>query len=387
LANKRDYYEVLGVSKTANEDEIKKSYRKLAVQFHPDKNPNNAEAAEKFREATEAYEVLKDENKRKQYDQFGHAAFDGGAGGFGGGFGGGGFHGMDLNEALRAFMGDFGGDSYYGDIFGNSRTRRGGGQSNVSQGKNIQIKLPLTLKEMHDGVTKTIKITHKIACPQCSGSGSKSGKLESCPQCNGSGRQRRVTQSIFGQMMQEVVCSKCSGTGKFAKDPCGHCSGQGVVSGEERVEVKIPAGVSEGNYITLDGKGDKGVNNGTTGDLIVIIMEKDTSVFTRHGVDLLTEIEISFTEAALGGERELETFSGKIKVKIPAGTQYGKLLKVPGKGMPVLHNERVKGDIVIRVLIKTPENLSREEKRLFEELQKTENKPKSFFQKIKNFGM
>lgn len=384
MANKRDYYEVLGVSKSASDDEIKKAYRKLAIQYHPDKNPDNAEAAEKFREATEAYEILKDETKRKQYDQFGHAAFDGGAGGGFGGFGG--FSGMDLNEALRAFMGDFGSDSsFYGDIFGSSRARRGGGAT-VSQGRNIQIKLPLNLKEMHDGVTKTIKITHKIACPQCSGSGSKSGKLESCPQCNGSGRQRRVTQSIFGQMMQETVCSKCSGTGKIVKDHCPNCSGHGVVSGEEKVEVKIPAGVSEGNYITLEGKGDKGVNNGTTGDLIVIVIEKDDSVFTRHGVDLLTEIEISFSEAALGCERELETFSGKLKVKVPAGTQYGKLLKLPGKGMPILHNERVKGDIVIRIKIKTPENLSREEKHLFEELHKVENKPKSFFQKIKNFG-
>jgi molecular chaperone DnaJ len=385
MANKRDYYEVLGVSKEASEDEIKKAYRKLAVRYHPDKNPDDAEAAEKFREATEAYEVLKDESKRRQYDQFGHAAFDNGGGGFGGGGGFSGMGGMDLNEALKAFMGDFGGDSFFGDIFGNSRSRRGG-QGGVSQGKNIQIRLPLSLKEMHDGVSKTIKISHKIGCPQCKGSGSKNGNLESCPQCNGSGRQRRVTQSIFGQMVQETICSRCSGAGKVVKDPCGSCSGTGVVAGDEKVEVKIPAGVSEGNYITIDGKGDKGVNNGTTGDLIVIIMEKDDSIFTRHGVDLLTEMEISFSEAALGSERELETFSGKLKVKIQAGTQSGKLLKIPGKGMPVLH-ERVKGDIIIKVKVITPENLSKEAKALFEELQKLEQKPKSFFQKIKDFGL
>ena len=381
---KRDYYEVLGVSKEANEDEIKKSYRKLAVRYHPDKNPNDAEAAEKFREATEAYEVLKDENKRKQYDQFGHQAFEGGAGGFGGGFSG--MGGMDLSEALKAFMGDFGGDSFFGDIFGNSRARRGN-QGVVNQGKNIQIKLPLTLKEMHDGVNKTIKIRRKIACPQCNGSGSKSGSLENCPQCNGSGRSRRVMQSIFGQMVQETICSRCTGTGKVVKDPCSNCSGMGVIAGEDKVEVKIPAGVSEGNYITIDGKGDKGINNGTSGDLIVIIVEKDESVFTRHGIDLLTEMEISFSDAALGCEREVETFAGKVKVKIQAGTQSEKLLKIPGKGMPVLHNERTKGDIVIKVKVKTPENLSKDEKKLFEQLQKLEQKPKNFFQKIKNFGL
>ena len=383
MANKRDYYEVLGVAKNASEDDIKKSYRKLAVQYHPDKNPNDAQAAEKFREATEAYEVLKDDNKRRQYDQFGHAAFDNsGGGGFGGGWSG--MGGMDLNEALKAFMGDFGGDSFFGDIFG-SRARRGS-QGNVVQGKNIQIKLPLTLKEMHDGVVKTIKIRHKVACPQCNASGSKSGSLDSCPQCNGSGRQRRVMQSIFGQMVQEAACPKCAGTGRVVKDPCGQCAGSGVITGEDKVEVKIPAGVTEGNYVTLDGKGDKGPNNGTSGDLIVIITEKDDSIFTRHGIDLLTEMEISFSEAALGCEREIETFGGKLKVKIQAGTQSEKLLKIPGKGMPVLHNERAKGDIIIKVRIKTPESLSKEEKNLFEQLQKLEKKPKSFFQKIKNFG-
>jgi len=384
MSNKRDYYDILGVPKDANEDEIKKSYRKLAVRYHPDKNPNDSEAAERFREATEAYEVLKDGNKRRQYDQFGHAAFENGSGGFGGFSGG--FGGMDLNEALKAFMGDFGGDSFFGDIFGGARARRGG-HGNVNQGKNTQIKLPLTLKEMHDGVTKIIKIRRKIGCAQCNGSGSKNGNLESCPQCNGSGRSRRVMQSIFGQMIQETICTKCSGMGKVVKDPCGNCSGTGVVSGEDKVEVKIPAGVSEGNYITIDGKGDKGVNNGTYGDLIVIVIEKDDSVFTRHGIDLLTEMEISFSEAALGCEREIETFSGKVKIKIQAGTQSEKLLKIPGKGMPILHNERSRGDIVIKVKVKTPENLSKEEKRLFEQLLKLDQKPKSFFQKIKRFGL
>jgi molecular chaperone DnaJ len=384
MANKKDYYDVLSVSKEANEDEIKKAYRKLAVRFHPDKNPDDPEAAEKFREATEAYEVLKDENKRKRYDQFGHSAFDNAAGG---GFGGGGFgfSGMDLNEALKAFMGDFGGDSFFGDIFGKSRARQG--QGSVSQGKNIQIKLPLTLKEMHDGVSKTIKIRRKISCSSCNGSGSKSGKLDACTHCNGSGRSRRVIQSIFGQMVQETVCSACSGTGKAVRDPCGPCSGTGVVTGDDKVEVKIPAGVSEGNYITIDDKGDKGINNGLYGDLIVIITEKDDSIFTRHGIDLITEMEISFSEAALGCERTIETFSDKIKVKVPAGTQSDKVIKIVGRGMPVLHNERIKGDVLIKIKVKTPENLSKAEKKLFEEFQELEQKPKSFFQKIKDFGL
>ncbi|MDR0304131.1 MAG: molecular chaperone DnaJ [Chitinispirillales bacterium] len=383
MANKKDYYDVLGVSKEASEDDIKKAYRKLAVRFHPDKNPNDPEAAERFREATESYEVLKDENKRKQYDKFGHAAFDGAAsGGFSGGF-----SGMDLNEALKAFMGDFGGDSFFGDIFGNSRARRTN-QGSVNQGKNIQIKLSLSLKEMHDGVSKTIKIKHKIGCSSCGGSGSKSGKLESCPQCNGSGRSRRIMQSIFGQMVQETICARCSGTGKIVKDPCNSCLGAGIVEGEDKVSVSIPAGVSEGNYITVDGKGDKGINNGISGDLIVIIYEKDDSIFTRHGIDLITDMEISFSDAALGCEIIIETFSDKVKVKVPAGTQSEKVIKIPGKGMPVLHNERNKGDVLIRIKVKTPENLSKAERDIFEDLRKLEQKPKSIFHKFKNnFGL
>ena len=384
MANKRDYYEVLGVSKEASEDDIKKAYRKLAVRYHPDKNPDDPEAAEKFREATEAYEILKDDKKRKQYDQFGHAAFDDAGGGFGGGgFGGG---GMDLSEALKAFMGDFGGDSFFGDIFGSSR---GGGRKThgaANKGKNIQIKLPLTLKEMHDGTSKIIKIRHKVGCKQCNSSGSKSGLLENCQQCNGTGRSRKVIQSIFGQMVQETACPKCFGTGKTVKDPCPSCSGTGIVSGEDKIEVKIPVGVSEGNYITIDGKGDKGANNGTAGDLVVVIYEKDDSIFTRHGIDLITEMEISFSEAALGCERVIETFSDKVKIKVPAGTQSEKVMKITGKGMPILHNEKTKGDILIKINVKTPENLSKEERKLFEELQKLEQKPKSFFHKIMNLG-
>jgi molecular chaperone DnaJ len=386
MAEKKDYYEVLGVSKEANEDEIKKAYRKLAVRFHPDKNPDDPEAAERFREATEAYEVLKDENKRKQYDRFGHAAFDSGAGGFSGGFSGG-FGGMDLNEALKAFMGDFGGDSFFGDIFGSAHTSRHTNKTSVNQGRNIQIKLPLTIKEMHDGVSKNIKISRKVACSTCGGSGSKTGKLENCPQCGGSGRSRRVMQSIFGQMVQETVCPRCSGTGSVVKEPCGACSGTGVVSGDEKVTVTIPAGVSEGNYVTIEDKGDKGANNGIFGDLIVIVCEKDDSIFTRHGVDLITEMEISFSEAALGCERIIETFSDKVKVKVPAGTQSEKVIKITGKGMPTLHNEKNKGDILIRIRVKTPEKLSKEERELFEKLQGLEQKPKSFFHKIMNLGI
>jgi molecular chaperone DnaJ len=387
MAEKKDYYEVLGVSKEASEDEIKKAYRKLAVRFHPDKNPDDPEAAERFREATEAYEILKDENKRKQYDRLGHAAFDGGAGGFGGGGFSGGFGGMDLNEALKAFMGDFGGDSFFGDIFGNAYNTSRRTQGTVNQGKNIQIKLPLSLKEMHDGVSKTIKITHKIACSSCGGSGSKTGKLENCAQCGGSGRFRKVMSSIFGQMVQETVCPRCSGTGKTVKEPCGSCSGTGVVSGEEKVTVIIPAGVSEGNYVSVQGKGDKGANNGTFGDLIVIISEKDDSIFTRHGIDLITEMEISFSEAALGCEKIIETFSDKVKVKVPAGTQSEKVIKITGKGMPTLHNEKSRGDVLIRISVKTPEKLSKEERELFEKLQNLEQKPKSFFHKIMNLGL
>jgi molecular chaperone DnaJ len=381
---KRDYYEVLGLSKGAEEADIKKSYRKLAVKYHPDKNPDNEDASEKFREATEAYEILKDSGKRQKYDQFGHAAFDQGGGG-GGGFGGrGGMGGMDMNDALRAFMGDFGGDSFFGDIFGGGGgSRRQRSRSGGRRGQDLQIKLPLTLKEIHDGVTKTIKVKHKTKCGTCSGSGSKSGKLASCSSCGGSGRVRKVANSIFGQVVQEAVCPACHGEGQEVKDPCPDCKGSGRKITENKVEVTIPAGVAEGNYITVSGQGDAGLNGGSSGDLLVVITEKEHEIFERHGIDIVTMMDITFSEAALGTSKVIETFAGKIKLKVVPGTQSGKVLKVGGKGLPVLNQNHHKGDLLIRVQVLTPDKMSKREKELYEELSGLETKPQNIFEKMK----
>jgi len=380
---KRDYYEILGIAKDASEDDIKKAYRKLAVKFHPDKNPDDASAAEKFRECTEAYEILKDPKKRQQFDQFGHAAFDQGGGFGGGGFGGGGFGGFDLNDALRSFMGDFGGDSFFGDIFGTGR-RRGGGRSQGTPGSNLQIKLPLTYQEIHDGCKKTLKVRHKATCGTCSGTGSKSGKPENCSHCGGSGRVRKVANSIFGQVMQEAVCPACQGEGRMVKDPCSDCGGSGRTIAQDTVTVDIPAGVAEGNYITVQGKGDAGLHGGQPGDLLVVISEIEHEIFERHGIDVVTEMEITFSEAALGCEKTIETFSGKIKLKVNAGTQSGKVLKVGGKGFPVLNHAGHKGDLLIKVQVVTPQKLTKEDRALFEKLADLEEKPKNLFEKMKS---
>jgi molecular chaperone DnaJ len=368
MATKADYYEILGVPKSASEDEIKRAYRKLAMQYHPDKNPGDKTAEEKFREATEAYEVLKDPQRRSQYDQFGHAAFQQGAGpgGFGGGFGG-----FDISDALRAFMADFGGDSMFSDLFGwgGGRSRRSssdGGQA-ASQGSDLQIRLPLTLEEIAKGITKTIKVKRKDRCPACGGSGSRSGKKQTCTACNGKGRIRRVASSFFGQVIQESVCSACGGDGYVLSDPCRTCDGTGLDTKETTVNVDIPAGVSEGNYITIPDQGDAGRNGGPTGDLIVFIQEKEHPMFQRHGIDLLCEVNISFSQAALGASKEIDTIDGRVSLRIPAGTQSGKVFRLKGKGLPVLRG-RERGDQLVRVHIRTPEKLSRAARELLERL-------------------
>ncbi|MGM0442674.1 MAG: molecular chaperone DnaJ [Fibrobacterota bacterium] len=383
---KRDYYEVLGVGKDASDSELKKAYRKLAVKYHPDKNPGDKEAEEKFREATEAYEVLKDKDKRAKYDQFGHAAFDqnggaagGGFGGFGGGFGG----GMDLNDALRAFMGDFGGDSFFGDIFGGSQGRRGRRSKGI-RGKDLQVSLALTLQEIHDGCKKTIRVKRNISCTDCSGTGSKSGRLTTCSKCGGMGKVRQVQNSIFGQVVQESVCPSCSGSGQAVSDPCSSCSGRGVVRGESKETISIPAGVSEGNYLTVSGKGNAGAKGGSAGDLIVVIKEKEHEIFERHGIDVITNMEITFSEAALGTEKVINTFDGKIKLKVAPGTQSGKILKISGKGLPVLNRQNHKGDLLVRIHLVTPTKISKEERELFERLNELEEKPKNIFEKVKD---
>ncbi|MBN1130802.1 MAG: molecular chaperone DnaJ [Chitinispirillaceae bacterium] len=370
MSTKADYYEILGLPKNASEDEIKKAYRKLAMQYHPDKNPGDKAAEEKFREATEAYEVLKDPHRRSQYDQFGHAAFQqgGGAGGFGG-FGGG-FGGFDLSDALRAFMSDFGGDSMFSDLFGfgGGRSRRSSGGQRVFRGSDLQIRLPLTLDEIAAGVQKTIKVKRKDRCSVCGGSGSKSGKKQTCSACGGTGRVRRVAASFFGQVIQEFACPDCGGEGSMATDPCPSCGGSGLESKETTVNVTIPAGISEGNYITIPDQGDAGRKGGPPGDLIVIIHEKEHSFFQRHGIDLLCEVDITFSRAALGGFKEVPTIDGKVSLKIPGGTQSEKIFRLKGKGLPSLHG-RERGDQLVRVHVMTPERLSRTAKELLERLE------------------
>jgi len=369
---KTDFYEVLGVEKNASEDDIKKAYRRLAIKYHPDKNPGDKSAEEKFREATEAYEILKDPKKRAQYDQFGHAAFEqggfGGAGGFSGGFGG-----FDISDALRAFMNDFGGESIFSDLFGfgGGRSRRGGGRSEGIRGNDLQVRLPLTLEEIAAGTKKTLKVRRKERCDSCSGTGSKSGKRNTCSKCGGSGRVRQVANSFFGQVIQESICPVCRGEGSTVSDPCSTCTGTGLKQDETTISVEIPAGVSEGNYINVSGKGDCGPNGGPAGDLIVIIQEKDHPFFKRHGIDLSCEVDITFSEAALGTQKMVDTIDGKVNLKVPAGTQSEKIFRLKGKGVQALHR-RERGDQLVVIHVKTPEKLSREMRDLFEKLQTLE---------------
>jgi molecular chaperone DnaJ len=378
---KRDFYEVLGLAKGASDDEIKKAYRKLAIKYHPDKNPGNKEAEEKFREATEAYEVLKDPKKRSQYDQFGHAAFEGAAAGGYGGFGGfsGGF---DISDALRAFMNDFGGDSIFSDLFGFGGRGRRGARGGAPRGSDLQARLPLTLGEIAAGVKKTLKVRRRDRCPECSGSGSKSGKKETCKQCGGQGRVQQVANSFFGQVIQESVCPVCRGEGQIVADPCARCGGDGLQPTETTVTVDIPAGVAEGNYLSVPGKGDAGAKGGPPGDLIVIIQEKKDDFFERHGIDVVCEITVSFAEAALGTSKTVPTIDGKVNLKVPGGTQSEKIFRLRGKGLPALHRGE-RGDQLVKVHVQTPQKLSREERELFEKLLEVEQKPKGVFERAK----
>jgi molecular chaperone DnaJ len=381
---KRDYYEVLGVGKTASDEEIKKAYRKLAMQYHPDKNPGSKEAEEKFREATEAYEILKDSQKRAKYDQFGHSAFEqgGGFGGYGGGFG----QGFDISDALRAFMNDFGGDSFFSDLFGfggGRGGRRGGRREGGMRGNDLQVHIPLTLEEIYTGVKKTIKVRRKERCETCGGSGSKSGKKTTCSKCNGAGRVQHIANSFFGQVIQESVCPTCQGEGVVVTDPCATCGGSGRQTTETTVAVDIPAGVAEGNYIPIQGKGDAGLKGGPAGDLIVLIQEKEDEFFQRHGIDIVCEIDITFSEAALGAAKTVAALGGKVSLKIPPGTQSEKIFRLRGKGLPALHREE-RGDQLVKIHVRTPEKLGREERELFEKLAAVEQKPKGVFERARD---
>lgn len=361
MASKRDYYEVLGVGRDATENEIKKAYRKLAVKYHPDRNPDDPTAAEHFREATEAYEILKDPQKRQQFDQFGHAAFDqsagfGGAQGFGAGFG--------LDDALESFLRNFGGFGGFEDIFGGARA--GGAPS--TRGRDLQVKVKLTLQEAASGATKKIKLRKQVPCGECDGTGAAAGSQPaSCPQCGGRGRVRQVRQSLFGQMVQEGVCPRCQGRGRIVDHPCGACNGSGSIRGEETIEVRIPAGVATGNYMELAGRGDCGVQGGPAGDLRVVMEVGEDPVFERHGDDILIDVPVSPVDLMLGTRLEIPTLDGRVALKIPAGTHTHKIFRLRGKGMPRL-NRGGNGDQLVRVLAWTVQDLDDSQRRSLEQL-------------------
>ena len=384
---KRDYYEVLGVDKTASEDEIKKAYRKIAIKYHPDRNPGNKEAEEKFKEAAEAYDVLHDPQKRQQYDQFGFAG-QGGAGGFGG-FGG---ASMNMDDIFSMFGDIFGGHAGGFGGFGGF----GGGQRRPQQhrGSDLRLKVKLTLQEISTGVTKKFKVRKDVVCQHCHGSGSADGGAsETCPTCHGSGVISHTTQSIFGMMQTQGVCPTCNGEGKIIKNKCHECSGTGVVKGEEVVEINIPAGVIEGMVVNVPGKGNAGRRNGIPGDIQVFIEEEPNDTFVRDGNDLIYNLLLDFPTAALGGDVEIPTIEGtRLRVKIEPGTQPGKTLRLRSKGLPAVQGYGSgKGDMVVNISIYVPKTLSRDEIKALEKMKDSDNfkgdaaTKRSIFQRFRNY--
>ncbi|MDE5851325.1 MAG: molecular chaperone DnaJ [Alistipes sp.] len=383
MAEKRDYYEVLGVAKNANADEIKKAYRKAAIQYHPDKNPGDKEAEEKFKEAAEAYDVLSNPDKRARYDQFGHAGMHGAAGGGAGGFEG--FGGFSMEDIFSQFGDIFGG--HFGGGF-----RSSGGGRRVNRGSDIRIKVRLTLAEIATGVTKKLKINKTVACDQCSGTGARdSNAYSTCSTCNGSGYVMRVENSFFGRMQTQSVCPTCGGTGKVITAPCDKCHGEGTLRGQEVVEIDIPAGVGEGMALTVTGKGNAARHGGINGDLLVIIEEESNPELIRDGNDLIHNLNITVPTALLGGTVEVPTVDGRAKIKIAPGTHAGKVLRLGGKGLPDV-NGYGRGDLLVVVDITVPAKLNAEEKRLVEQLaaqpdfQRAESvKNQNIFERMKNF--
>ena len=368
---KRDYYEVLGVDKSASEDEIKKAYRKIAIKYHPDRNPGNKEAEEKFKEAAEAYDVLHDPQKRQQYDQFG---FNGPGAGFGGGgFGGG--ASMNMDDIFSMFGDIFGGHAGFGGGFGGFGG--GGRQARPQQhrGNDLRLKVRLTLSEVATGVTKKFKVKKDITCSHCNGSGAEAGSgMETCQTCHGSGVITHTTQSIFGMMQTQGVCPTCGGEGKVIKNKCKECGGTGVVKGEEVVEINIPAGVAEGMIVNVPGKGNAGRRNGINGDIQVLIEEAENSDFIRDQNDLIYNLLLTVSQATLGDKVEVPTIDGHVRVKIEPGTQPGTALRLRGKGLPAVQGYGYgKGDIVVNISVYIPETLSKDEKAAFERMKESDN--------------
>lgn len=377
---KRDYYEILGVEKNADESTVKKAYRKIAMKFHPDRNPDNKDAEDKFKEAAEAYEVLSDADKKARYDRYGHAGVSGG-GGFSGG-------GMSMDDIFQQF-GDIFGDSPFESFFGS----RGGQQRSSGQrGSNLRIRVGLTLEEIADGVTKKIKVKKRINCDQCSGSGAKDlNSVKTCTTCGGSGYVRQVRSTFLGQMQTTTVCPTCSGAGKQITDPCTKCKGDGRMMGAETIEIEIPGGVEDGMQLSMRGRGNAGLKGGPAGDLLINIEEKQHPHLKRDGKNLIYDLYLNFADAALGTSVEVPTISGKVKIKIPSGTQGGKIFRLKQKGLPSVQSYG-KGDQLIHVNIWTPKKMSDAEKKMMESIRQSENfKPqpgksdKGFFERMKDY--
>ncbi len=369
MATKRDYYEVLGIDKGADADQIKKAYRKAAIQYHPDKNPGDKEAEEKFKEAAEAYDVLSNPDKKARYDQFGHAGMNGSAG-FGGG--GGGFSGgFTMDDIFRNF-GDIFGGHFGGGGFSGFGSGYGGGQR-VNRGSDLRVKVSLDLGEIAGGATKKLKINKMVACQTCGGSGAKDkDSYSTCTGCNGSGYVTQVVNTFFGRTQSTAVCPKCGGEGKTITSPCAKCHGEGTLKGEEVVEIKIPAGVGEGMQLAVSGKGNAARHGGVNGDLLVVIKEEEDQNFERDGNDLIHNLSITVPTAIMGGSVEIPTIDSRAKIKIEPGTQAGKVLRLKGKGIPDI-NGYGRGDILVVIDIHVPAKLTQEEKKLVEQLSEKEN--------------
>ncbi len=386
---KRDYYEVLGVDKNATEDEIKKAYRKLAIKYHPDKNPDDKEAEEKFKEAAEAYDVLHDPNKRQQYDQFG---FDGpaGAGGFGG-FGGG--SGMDMDDIFSMFGDIFGGHRGFGGFSGFGGDARGGRHAQY-RGSDLRLKVRLSLQEIATGITKKFKVKKDVTCNHCHGTGAEEGSgTETCPTCKGQGIVTKTVRTMLGMMQTQSECPTCHGEGTVIKTPCHSCKGSGVIKGEEVVEIKIPAGVAEGMVVNVPGKGNAGKRNGITGDIQVFIEEEPNDTFVRDGNDLIYNELLDFPTAALGGSLEIPLVDGgKVRMKVAPGTQPGTALRLRGKGLPAIQGYGSgMGDLIVNLSVYVPKAMTSEEKSMLEKLSESDNfkgdkaTKKTIFQKFKNY--
>ena len=385
---KKDYYEVLGVDKSASADEIKKAYRKLAVKYHPDKNPGDKEAEEKFKEAAEAYSILSDPDKKAKYDQFGHAGVDGAGPDFSGGFG-------NLNDILNdlfggAFGGGFGGFNGFGGGFGGARG--GQRQQRVYRGRDIRVRVKLTLEEIAKGVEKEISIEKSVPCTECGGKGAKnSSDIKTCSACNGTGQVQRVANSIFGQTVTYSTCQQCGGEGKVVTNPCRSCGGTGLVRKRETIKVKIPAGVEAGMQLTIQGEGHAAKNNGINGDLLVVIEEQEHPDLKREGNNLYYTKIISLPDAILGAEVEVPCLDGPYKIKVDAGTQSGTVVRLRNKGLPTVNGYGGTGDMYVKFAVWIPKKLDREDKAVIESLRGKESfKPnptkedKSFFDKIKD---